>query len=270
MRPEAASGPADRPDGFPAEAWSDDGALGGRLRLLQPRRGHRFGHDAILLAAATPAVPGEHAVELGAGVGAAGLALAQRVPGLRLTLVEIDAALVAAASENAGRNGFGDRVAAVRLDVAAPDRAFAEAALPAGCADRVLMNPPFNDSRRLSASPDPDRRRAHVADEVLLGSWIAAAERLLRPGGTLSLIHPADRLADIVLHLENGFGSVAVLPVHGKPGQPAIRVLVRASKGGRAPFALWSGLLLNDEAGRPTAEADAVLRHAKTLPLATL
>ena len=71
---------------------SEDAVLGGRLRLRQPLRGHRVGHDAILLAAATGAQSGEHAVDLGAGVGGAGLALAARVPGLRVSLVEIDAA----------------------------------------------------------------------------------------------------------------------------------------------------------------------------------
>ena len=77
----------------PRPDLTDDWILGGRLRLLQPRRGHRFGHDAVLLAAAIPARPGQAAVELGAGVGAAGLALAARVPDLRVTLIEIDAAL---------------------------------------------------------------------------------------------------------------------------------------------------------------------------------
>ncbi|MGC2134524.1 MAG: methyltransferase, partial [Xanthobacteraceae bacterium] len=40
---------------------SEDAVLGGRLVLRQPLRGHRFGHDAILLAAAVPAQPGEEA-----------------------------------------------------------------------------------------------------------------------------------------------------------------------------------------------------------------
>src|SRR5260221_12891353 len=57
---------------------TEDAALGGRLRLKQPKRGHRVGHDAILLAAACPARAGERAVDLGAGVGAAGLAPALR------------------------------------------------------------------------------------------------------------------------------------------------------------------------------------------------
>ncbi|MFL9827289.1 tRNA1(Val) (adenine(37)-N6)-methyltransferase [Rhodoplanes sp. SY1] len=261
-----------RSAGFPEAEWSDDGILDGRLRLLQPRRGHRFGHDAILLAAATPALAGERAVELGAGVGAAALALAWRVPGLHLTMIEIDPALVGAATENAARNGLADRVAAVRLDVAAPLAAFVEAELPPGVAARVLMNPPFNDPGTLSASPDPARRRAHVAvsqgETPLLDVWIGAAARLLRPGGTLSLIWPAAGLGAVLARLSDGFGGIGLVPVHGKDGQPAIRVLVRATKGGRAPLALLPGLVLADAAGRPTAAAEAVLRHGTALPLA--
>src|SRR5438105_2881449 len=118
---------------------TDDAVLGGRLHLLQPSRGHRVGHDAILLAAATGGKPGEHAVEFGAGVGAAGLALARRIDKLRVTLVEIDPALAALAAENARRNGLADRVTSTVLDVAAPARAFAAAGLPPGSAARVLM-----------------------------------------------------------------------------------------------------------------------------------
>src|SRR5205085_7794023 len=133
-----------------------------RLTLRQPKRGHRVGHDAMLLAAATDAHPGEHAVELGAGVGAAGLALAQRVPGLKVALVEIDAALAGLAQENITRNGLGDRVRVAVLDVAAPDRQFAQAGLAPESAAHVLMNPPFNDPARQNVSPDPRRRLPHV------------------------------------------------------------------------------------------------------------
>jgi tRNA1(Val) A37 N6-methylase TrmN6 len=111
---------------MPAEV-TEDAVLGGKLRLKQPRGGHRVGHDAILLAAACPARAGERVVDLGAGVGAAGLALARRVDGARVVLVEVDAALAALAAENAQLNGLGARVSAVALDVAAPARAFGRA-----------------------------------------------------------------------------------------------------------------------------------------------
>ncbi len=245
---------------------TDDAVLGGRLRLLQKRKGHRVGHDAILLAAAVPARPGDRAVDLGAGVGAAGLALAARVPDVAVTLVEIDPELAALAARNIERNGFAGRVRAATLDVSAAPQAFAAEGFAPGGADCVLMNPPFNDAVGQNVSPDPARRAAHVATEGLLRTWIGTAGRLLHSAGSLTLIWRADGLADMLAALAPSFGSVSVLPVHGRADQPAIRVIVRAAKGGRAPLALLPGLMLNDSAGRPSREAEDVLRRGAALP----
>jgi tRNA1(Val) A37 N6-methylase TrmN6 len=245
---------------------TEDAVLGGRLVLRQPRRGHRVGHDAILLAAATPAKAGEHAVDFGAGVGAAGLALAVRVPGLAVTLAEIDPALAALAADNISRNGFAERARAVVLDVTGGARAFAAATLPPGSAARVLMNPPFNDPTTSRGSPDPARRRAHVSAGLV--PWLRSAARLLGAGGTVTLIWRADGLADVLAALARGFGAVTVQPVHPRPDAPAVRVLVRAVKNSRAPIALLPGLVLAGADGRPSEAAAAVLRHGAALPLA--
>ena len=173
------------------EPLTEDAVLGGALRLRQPRRGHRVGHDAVLLAAACPARPGERVVDLGAGVGAAGLALAVRVPDIAVTLVEIEPALAALAAENAELNGLAARVNSVTLDAHAPARAFAAAGLGPESVDRVLMNPPFNDPARQKTSPDRRRRLAHAAPRESLTAWIRTAARLLRPGGTLTVIFRA-------------------------------------------------------------------------------
>ena len=173
---------------------TEDAVLGGRLVLRQPKRGHRFGHDAILLAAAVDAHPGEIAVDLGAGVGTAGLALAQRVPGLNVRLVEVDATLADLARQNAARNALSDRVSVATLDVAAERSAFQRHGM-AGV-DHVLMNPPFNDPANVS--PDAARRRAHVADAGALVRWVDGAASLLGPGGTLTMIWRAAGLADVL------------------------------------------------------------------------
>jgi tRNA1(Val) A37 N6-methylase TrmN6 len=250
------------------QAFTDDAVLGGRLTLRQPARGHRFGHDAILLAASTPAAAGEVAVDLGAGVGAAGLALARRVARLAVCLVEIDPELAELAAGNAARNGLGDRVRAHAFDVAAPPAVFAAAGLGADCADRVLMNPPVHASGRAQASPDARRRAAHVAPAGALATWVGTAARLLRAGGTLSLIYRADGLAESLAALAPAFGAITVQPVHPKPGAAAIRVLLCAAKGSAAPSSLLPGLVLNGDDGRPSAEAEAVLREGAALPLA--
>jgi tRNA1(Val) A37 N6-methylase TrmN6 len=246
---------------------SEDAILGGRLRIRQPLRGHRVGHDAILLAAATAARSGELAVDLGAGVGAAGLVLAARVPGLKLALVEIDVGLCALAADNARLNRLDDRTVIVACDVE-DVYALLTAGLSEGSVDRVLMNPPFHDAQRQNVSPDPRRRRAHVGAPGLLARWLGAAARLLKPHGVLTLIWRADGLDDVLGALQPEFGSIAVLPVHPRPSVPAIRVLVRAVKGGDGAQATCHALVLNNERGQPSDAAEAVLRAGETLKIA--
>lgn len=245
---------------------SEDAVLGGRLRLRQPLAGHRVGHDAILLAAATAARADEHAIDLGAGVGAAGLALAARVAGLKVTLVEIDAALCRLAADNARLNKLDGRVNVLACD-AEDVEALAAAGISSGSADRVLMNPPFHDATRQNLSPDPRRRLAHAAAPGLLPRWIASAALLLKPQGMLTLIWRADALAEVQSALTAEFGGVAVLPVYPRPDAPAIRVLVRAVKSGGGAPVTFPGLILNDQHGKPTAAAEAVLRGGGTLSI---
>ena len=249
-----------------ADPTSEDALLGGRLVLRQPLRGHRFGHDAVLLAAATPAQDGEHAIELGAGVGAAGLALARRVEGLAITLVELDPNLTALAHENAARNSLGDRVRAVCLDVAAEPAEFSAAGLGPHSADHVLMNPPFNAPH--NPSSDRARRLARAASPDGPGRWIDAARWLLRPRGSLTLIWRADRLADVLGALTANFGAIAIMPVYPKPRTAAIRVLMRATKNSHAPLALLPGLMLADADSKPTAQAETLLRDGAALVFA--
>lgn len=265
------------PDDLAQRDVTDDAALGGRLHLLQPRRGHRFGHDAILLAAATPAQRGDRVADLGAGVGAAGLALAARIPDVRVSLVEIDAALAALAVENIARNGFGDRADAIVLDVAAGTApggpaglartGFTRAGLTLGSCDTVLMNPPFNDPVRHRPSPDPDRRTAHRLPPDALDRWVATAAHLLHPDGKVTVIFRADGAARLLAALEGAFGAIALMPIHPKPEATAIRVLVGAVKGSRAPLAIRPSLILAGDDGAPSPQAEAVLRHAQALTL---
>jgi tRNA1(Val) A37 N6-methylase TrmN6 len=245
---------------------TEDMFLGGQLRLRQPRRGHRSGHDAILLAAATPARPGHRVVEFGAGVGAAGLSVARRVAGIELTLVEMDTILAALARANAEANNLEARV--VALDVSASADVFASSGLGPDSADAVLMNPPFNDAQRHRPSPDPARKIAHVAAADTLGAWVHAARRVLKSGGVLTLIWRADGLAEVLAALGRGFGSVEVLPIHPGPADAAIRVLVGAVKGGRAPMVLHPALVLQEADGSGGIAAEAILGGKAILPLA--
>lgn len=243
-------------------ATTDDAVLGGRLKLLQPVDGHRAGHDAILLAAAAPA--SKHAVDLGAGVGTAGLALLARGAAERVTFVEIDPKLAELARENAIRNGYEERAEIIFADVRKIARDKSPATL-AATVDLVIANPPFNDPGRRNTSPDAGRRRAHAAADSELDPWFAAANRALVAGGKFVLIHRPDAIETILASLAGRFGAAEIIPIFPRPDAAAIRAIVRAIKGRRTPPSLRPGLVLNDADGRPTAAAEAILRDAAAL-----
>jgi len=251
----------------PFSEFTEDAFLGGQLRLRQPKSGHRAGHDAVLLAAATSARPGDRVVDFGAGIGAAGLAVAKRVAGIDLVLVEIDAALAGLARGNAASNEIMAEV--IVLDITSSADDFNAAGLSPDSVDAVLMNPPFNDPARHRASPDKAREAAHVATAATLESWIQAARRILKSGGVLSVIWRADGLVEVLAALDRGFGSLAVVPVHGDATKPAIRVLIRAIKGGKAPTEIFAALMLNDESAVPNKQMQDILAGKGVLPLAT-
>jgi tRNA1(Val) A37 N6-methylase TrmN6 len=247
---------------------TEDAFLGGQLRLKQLKSGHRAGHDAVLLAAATAARPGDRLVDLGAGVGVAGLSVARRVAGVDLVLVEIDTELAGLARANAEANAIQADV--IVLDVEADATAFAAAGLLPDSVDAVLMNPPFNDPARHRVSPDAARGTAHMATATTLSKWIHAGRRILKSKGALTLIWRADGIAEVLSALDHGFGSLQVLPVHGDARAPANRILVRATKGGRAPTQIHPALMLNDEQGQPQKRVQDILAGKGTLPLANL
>jgi tRNA1(Val) A37 N6-methylase TrmN6 len=247
--------------------YTQDAFLGGQLLLRQPKSGHRAGHDAMLLAASCRVRVGERVVEFGAGVGAAGLAVARRVGAVDLTLVEIDAGLAQFARDNAAANSIPAQV--LVMDVTGPARDFAAQGLVPDSADVVLMNPPFNDAARHRASPDEARASAHVAMPATLQQWIAAARRILKSGGVLTLIWRADGLGEALAALDHGFGSVRLLPVHGEASKPAIRILMSAVKGGRAPTQILPALMLNGASARSDKAVTEILAgRGGVLPLA--
>lgn len=239
---------------------TDDAFLGGRLHLLQPQRGHRAGHDALLLAASAPEAG--RAVDLGAGVGAAGLAYAARVPAAALTMVEIDPALADLAARNAARQmpDLADRVRVVCADVARLGRPSGPDMPAAGAADLVLMNPPFNDPARHRASPHAGRALAHAIADADVDVWLRAAERLLAPGGRLALIHRPEAIEALLAGLKGRYGAITIRPVHPAPDAPANRLLIGAIKGRRTPPTLLPALVLTGSDGRPSAAAEQVLR----------
>ena len=246
---------------FAEDQLSDDNFLCGRLRLLQPVQGYRAATDPVLLAAACPAEPGQSVLDLGCGAGAAALCLGARVPGLALAGLELQPGYADLARRNAERNGF-------PVEVHEGDLAHIPKPLRRDF-DHVIANPPYYPA---GGSPSPLAIRARAMQvETPLSDWVAAAARRLRPGGWLTLICGADGLPEVLAALAPKLGSAAVLPLAAREGRPALRALLRARKGGRAPFRLLAPFVIHQGAKHDgdresyTPQANAVLRDGAGL-----
>lgn len=241
------------------QSWSQDTVMGGKVILRQPIKGYRAGLDAALLAACCDAVSGQRVVEAGCGVGGALLAAATRCQGAQFVGIERDPQAASLARDNIALNGLQDRVQIV------------EAALPASVAklglepfDAAMSNPPFFDDPASLRAPDASRLGAYMAEEGL-GAWIGFLLKSVCEGGSITVIHRADRLGDILGLLAPKAGSVRIRPIAPFEGAPAKRVLVRAIKTGKAPMVLLAPLVLHERGGGHTAETEAILRGEAAL-----
>ncbi len=239
---------------------TDDKVLGGRVSLTQPAKGYRAGVDAALLAAACDVAPGQRVIEAGCGVGGALLAAAFRRPVTAFTGVERDAEAVALGQANAAANGCADRVQIIQGDVEAGFRALG---LPVF--DAAMANPPFFDDPGELRAPHPAKAGAWMADGGL-AVWTGFLLKAVREGGAITVIHRADRLADLLAQLGHTAGSFRIRQIQPFTDAPAKRVLVRAVKTGKAPLVLLPPLVLHDRGGgKHTAEVEAILRGEAAL-----
>ena len=234
-----------------------DKLLGGQVLLLQPRTGYRVGLDSVLLAAAVPAVEGDRVVDLGSGVGAASLCLACRVKGCSIKGIEVQSRLLSIAGQNISLNGFEERIRFFRGDVSEVGK-FLETRF-----DHVMINPPYLPESRAQPTSNPDRAKIEVG--IGLSEWVYAAASAIKDAGTLTFIHRADRLDELLASVREVAGDISVFPIWPSFGKEARRVIVRGRKGRRGPLKFCAGLVLHDDEGEYTMSAAKILYSAAAI-----
>ena len=255
-----------------AVAVSDDRFLGDLVKVLQPRTGYRAGVDAVLLAAAVPvANAGKMKIlDAGAGVGVVGLCLAARLRQADITMLERVPGLAALARQNAARNGWKPRVRIIEGDLTKPAASLVAGGLTLESFDHVVANPPYHVEGRGTLSPDRLKAGSNAMGIDELEHWARFLAAAAKPGGSLSLIHRAQALNDLLAVLSCRFGAITILPLYPRAGSPAKRVIIQGIKGSRAPLSLLPGLTLHEarqeaDKNRFTPPAEAILRHGLSL-----
>lgn len=239
--------------------------LRGRVKLLQPRIGFHASLDTVFLAAAVPAKTNANILDAGCGVGSAGLCVLARNPNVHLVGLDIQQELVDLALQNAALNGWGEQCHFFRASVPG------EKIIPDNYFSVVMANPPYQEGGTHTPSPEKIKAFSHGEESggAKLEDWVKYAHRKLKSGGTLCMIHRADRLDDVIVAMEKRrwFGSVVVYPLWSHEGEDARRVIIRARKERYAPMVLKPGLIVHEKDGKYTEGAQKILSSAEAIEM---
>jgi len=215
----------------------------------------------MLLGASLPSGASGIVADLGASSGAAGLAAICINPDLKALLVEIRPELTLLATQTLSlpaNQHFADRVKILHADVTLTGEKRTEVGLLPDSVDYVIINPPYNQPS-LRASPDPLKAEAHVMGEGGLDAWLRTASAILKPGGLISLIYRTERLGEVIACSQGRFGDLQVLPVYSKANEAAKRIVIRGKRASNAPLRIVPGIVMHDDEGNPTPQADAAI-----------
>lgn len=245
------------------ERVTEDQILGGRATLLQPVTGFRAAIDPILLAATVPAETGDQVLDVGTGSGAAVIALLARIQNISVTGMDVQPGLIAMASRSAVRNDFENQARFINIDIARPS-----GVVDAMMFDHVMSNPPFLPADSGQRPKDPARALATIESSADLKAWILFMNDHLRDQGTLSIIHRADRVSEILDALGGGYGDLKIIEcVPVDDGRPVKRAIVQAVKGATSTEIILGSLTLHDADGSYTDAAQAILRDGNHLTI---
>jgi tRNA1(Val) A37 N6-methylase TrmN6 len=248
-----------QPGGVPP-SLTEDGFLGGRLRILQPEKGYRAGIDSVFLAACISCSPGETLMEAGIGTGVASLCVLARVPNVHITGIEVAMRYALLAEQNAKRNNFSQNLRVIQGDVKDCLRRDLAHWPAHGSFNHVFANPPFHETDKIKPSPVLLRAQstAFAPDELEL--WIKVLHTMVTLRGTCTLVHRTESLPAILSAMHERFGDIRVAPLYAREGMAASRVIVQGIKGSKAPLQLLPGLVLHAAGNQFTPEAEAILR----------
>lgn len=233
---------------------TQDTLLSGKVTIHQPKEGYRAGTDAVFLAASIPATKGDVILDAGCGVGSVALCLLKRVPSCEVVGVETVEDYALLAEMNAKVNKAENKFTIQYCDIFHPNRKLKSLRF-----DHVMCNPPYHEEDGATKSPNRLKRLAKSESLHGLQEWVKVCAKFVKPRGTISFVHRADRFDEIIDYLPKDFGGVVLMPMWSKDGQSAKRVIVRATRGSKAPAEITKGLIVHQADGYYTAEARKIL-----------
>ena len=196
------------------------------LKLIQKKKGFRFGMDSVLLAHFAQIGPKDCVADFGTGTGILPLLLIGRNKGKHFTCFEIQQEYAEMAARTMRMNGLEDRV-----DIICGDAAKALDMTEPCSLDAVICNPPYAVPGTALTSPFSSRSIARSQEKNTMEGFLKSAFRILKGRGRFITVYPAPRMLHIMrlmheAHLEPKHFQL----IYPQEDKPANLVLIEAMK----------------------------------------
>lgn len=250
-------------DLYPHSEFSTDSFLDKGLVLTQPKNGFRAGSDAVFLACFMNFPAKSHILDVGCGLGGAGLCAAYKNPDIQVTALEKQEFYSDLAEYNAKQNNLEKRFKCHQGDVLDIQTIF-----PPDHFTHIITNPPFYEAGTGRKPKDQGKIMAHQGDNISLEVWIRKSLSVLKNSGIFIMIIRTERLQDIMNALQNRAGDIQILPLISRVGDDAKRMIICCKKASKTGTKILSPLILHQHNSRDyTEKAQAVLSGERAIIL---
>ena len=236
--------------------YTKDYLLNKQITVFQPKDGYRASTDAVLLSAALNARKNDTILDVGSGTGAISLCIAERFKDYNVKIIglEIQKELVELSNKSSIENGFDGFLTYICHDIKTPFKPRF---------NHIITNPPYSEGDM--PSPNKNKAIAHNHQDFSLKEWITFCIKRLEPQGFFYIINRAEATTEILSTISGKLGNIKIIPLYSKKGQDAKRVIITAQLDSKAPAKITPGLIIHDENGKYTNDAEKILRDGQKL-----
>lgn len=214
-------------------------------RIIQDPKRFCFGMDAVLLSGFVTVKKGAKVLDMGTGTGIIPILLEAKTDCSHITGLEIQEESADMARRSVQLNHLEKKITIVEGDMKEAAKIFGAASF-----DIVTSNPPYMIHEH--GLMNPDAPKAIARHEVLctFDNLAEQAAKVLKPGGSLFLVHRPFRLSEILVTLtKHGLEPKRMQLVYPFVDKEPNMVLIQAVRGGKSRMTVEKPLIIYKKPG---------------------
>jgi len=197
--------------------------------ILQKKNGFRFGEDAIMVAEFFSPDKSGNILDIGTGTGIISLILSRNPKINKITSVEIQEEMAEMAKRSIEKNNLTGKIEVINIDIKKLNRG--------NTYDYIISNPPYMKNSNGKINNNSIKAISRHEITLKLEELIAQSKRLLKPGGSITLIYRSERMIELLNKLsEFGFYPKRIQNIFSKNTKISKIFMIEAIKGKNKGF----------------------------------